>query len=168
MSYPSARLALLAAFTCCVFVAAAKSEELSRSFAQKLLTGHWIGEGASSKGPYAFHSVNCANGRFAVAVERSNENTRIYFGHWTTDGTTMTHASEKSGLFDAISLDMLSMRADRFSNRYHIVEITESLMIYEWRGEPTRRFEAKRPAENSEDWNEKLTQLACDSQPSLS
>lgn len=160
------RLALMAMIINCA--TAANSEELSGIAAQKLLTGHWVGEGSNAKGPYVFHAINCVNGRFAVAVERSEENTLIYFGHWRTDGATMTHVSEKSGLFDPESLDLLSMDVDRFSNRYHIVEITESLMIYEWRGESTRRFEAERSAEISGGWNEKLNQLACDIQPSLS
>ncbi|MGC1430489.1 MAG: hypothetical protein WA822_18025 [Albidovulum sp.] len=162
------RLTFLAALINCALVLTAKSEDLSRILAEKLLAGHWIGEGEDSKGPYFFHTINCTNGRFAVAVVREKQDTFIYFGHWRTDGTTITHDSEKNGLFEPMSLDVISIETDRFSNRYHIVELTEAVMVYEWRGESTRRFEAKRAGGSSGVSREKLSHIACDTQPSIS
>lgn len=162
------RSLLLGAAIICSATMAAKSDGISNTLAQNLLIGHWTGESANSTGPFQFHTMNCANGRFAVAVIQAKKDTFIYFGSWKTDGATMTHKSEVSGTFGGKSLDMRSIKSDSFENLYHIVELTKSSMIYEWRGELTRRFEAQRDRRSSEISTEELNRLACTSIPTLS
>lgn len=152
----------------CLLPDEVKSKELSGSLAGEMLTGHWVGQGDDTENPYIFHSVNCANGRFATAVIREGQDSFIYFGFWETDGLTIVHEAEKSGTFDPETLVPHSMKDEHFSNRYHLVELTESLMVYEWRGQTTRRFEARRPDQNWEFSLQGLDRLACDETPSLS
>jgi len=160
--------ALWSILVICLLAVEVKSEEISSSSMSKLLTGYWVGQGDTTENPYIFHTVNCANGRVATAVIREGQDIFIYFGSWETDGASITHDVETSGTFDPESLDVLSMKDEQFSNHYHIIELTEALMIYEWRGQTTRRFEAQRADPNSGISNEGLNRLACDEQPSLS
>ncbi|MEO9514970.1 MAG: hypothetical protein ABJH45_08335 [Paracoccaceae bacterium] len=152
----------------CLLAVEVKSEEISSNIASKMLAGHWIGQVDDSENPYTFHNVNCTNGRFATAVIRDGSDIAIYFGSWETDGATITHDAKRSGTFDPESLDVLSLKDEHFSNRYHIVELTEALMFYEWRGQITRRFEARRTGLSSGVFRERLNRLACDDPPSIS
>lgn len=133
-------------FACLPFESA-RSEQHSLPETKELIVGHWIGEGDNIVDPYTFHTVNCSNGRFGTIFMQEGKDHLVYIGNWETDGTTITHHGEVVATFDRQTFDLLSTTEDRFSNTYHIVLLTENLFVYEWRGQITRRFLARR-AEN--------------------
>ncbi|MBO9464946.1 hypothetical protein J7443_06885 [Tropicibacter sp. R15_0] len=139
----------------------ASADERPRALVEKLLSGHWVGQVDNTAKPYIFHTLNCTNGQFATAVLRDQQDAFIYFGSWDTDGETITHRAESSGIFDPVSLETLSRKQESFTNRYHLVELTETKMIYEWRDDNTLSFEAERTTLESGVSRAGLERLAC-------
>ena len=161
------RSAVLAAIGNFAAFSAVKSEEILNVRTDDVLVGHWVGGGDTLEAPYTFHNVNCESGRFATAIRRADRDVYVYFGEWETDGATIVYDAEKSGFFDRETLSLISVADEDFLNVYHLVEVTEARMLYEWRGEVTRRFEAQKTNRNTDEsrW---LRRLACESPPPVS
>ena len=144
------------------------SQPLQPSDVRWMLTQYWIGESQDSKGAYEYHSVHCPNDRYALAVIRNDQNTEIFFGAWSTDGTTFKHVNELKGVFDLDGFDMLSIGVIKFEDTYHIVELTDDRTVYEWRGETrTRRFEARAVKQVSTKQQLAILRVACEVSPAI-
>ena len=144
------------------------SQPLPQPDAKWMLTQYWIGQSEDSKGTYEFHTLNCLNDRFAVALMREDQDTEIFFGAWSTDGATFTHDTELKGVFDLDAFDMLSIGSVDFQNSYHIVELTDDRTVYEWRGKSsTRRFEARAVKQVSTKTQLFLLRVACEVSPAI-